>query len=315
MTTLGYLKSIIIYQLTLDPNVVKANELLVSIEKRYFDPTFYENGNKFFNNILKTLSFTDISKDSMVLYLKKIQNINTSIDSFFYTKPSTFTEEEIQTFYVISALLNNKVTNVINNLTIENISISKQENEIIKDIQNRYRDYIVNLFFRKYIEDAVSSKTGGDSNIGGGSNTLFSQRKEYIKWDIEIIYNEIKRPHCDYVFHQVCHSKWNNKNKKLGILYFMKNIEYLPKIENYIWSHNMIVKEYDAKYDYAIRGKNSLYNIRYDLNNVKKEDLKRIFIYGYSLCRGVKIFVGFAYYTTEHFRQISPKYLSKFSVW
>lgn len=316
MTSLGFLKSIILYQSSLDPNVVKGRELLEAIDNSYFDPIFFQNAESFFNNVLKTRSFKDISKNDMILFEKIIQNTNTTIDSFFYTKPSLFLEEEIQNFYSISSLLLNKVRNVINNLNVENISISSVENQILVDIQEQYREYIQRVFFRKYIENSVNpGSSNGMSSSSGNSSGSFLEKKEYIKWNVEIIYNKKKKPHYEYMFRQFYNSKVMNTPKKLGILYFMKNIEYLPKLETYPWTHNMVVREYDAKYDYAIRGKSSLYNIRYDINNVREEDVKRIFIYGYSITNGIKIFVGFAYYTTEHFRQVSPQYLSIFSVW
>jgi len=317
MTLLGFLKSIILYQSSLVPNVVKAKELLEAIDNIYFDPIFFQNAESFFNDLLKTRSFKDISKNDMILFEKIIQNINTTIDSFFYTKPGLFLEKEIQTFYSISSLLLSKVRNVINNLNVDNISISSTENQMLMDIQKQYRDYIQRVFLTKYIENSVNpeNSNGIGSSMRGNLNGSFLERKEYIKWNVEIIYNKKKKPHYEYMFRQFYNSKNVDAPKRLGILYFLKNIEYLPKVETYPWSHNMVVREYDAKYDYTIRGKNSLYNIRYDINNVREEDIKRIFIYGYSITNGIKVFIGFAYYTTEHFREISPQYLSRFYVW
>jgi hypothetical protein len=310
-SSLGFFKSIIIYQSSLEGDMDKTNDLLDAIDRQIFNPTYYENVKLFFDYVLRDVSFKDTLKDNMILYLKKIRNINMIIDSYFFTKPILFLELDIKKFYTISSLLEDVINSTINKITIDNISINTTENDYILDLQRQYRDYIKTNFFKKYMENVLKET---DNTSLGASITPFI--RENIKWSIEIVYNQKKRTHFEYIYQQCHNPRMNFGPKKLVTLYFMKNVIHLPKIENnYSWTHNMVAKEYDAKSEYSIHRKENLYNIRYDINNVKENELKRIYVYGYSIINAKKVFIGFAYSTTEQFRQTSRTFLSRFSVW
>lgn len=312
-SSLGFLKSIIIYQASLEGNMSKTEDLIVAIDQKLFNAIYYENIQLFFDHVLRDVSFKDTLKDNIVLYLKKVQNINTTIDSYFFTKPDNFSETDIKSFYTLSSLLESVVSNTINKINIENISINTSENAYILSLQRDYRNYIKFIFIKKYME-SVLTETGFPSLAQGMSG--FSQKRDSIHWNVEIIRNQKKKAHYEHVFHQVYSPIMDPKKKSLATLYFIKNVNYLQKIEgNYSYTHNMTVREYNPKNEYALQKKDNLYNIRYDINNVKEDEVKRLYIYGYVVSNGKKVFIGFAYYTTEHFRETSRKFLSRFFVW
>lgn len=314
-SSLGFLKSIILYQESLEGNTTKTEELLAAIDQRIFNAMYYENLQLFIDNVLKDVSFKDTLKDKMILYLKKVQNINTAIDTYFFTKPDKFLETEIKSFYTLSSLLENAVSSIINKISIENISIDTNENAKILSLQRDYRNYIKFIFIKKYME-SVLTETGFPSLTQGMSGFSHSQKRDAIRWNVEIIRNQKKKAHYEHVFHQVYNPTMDPKKKSLATLYFIKNVNYLQKIEgDYSYTHNMTVREYNPKNEYALQKKDNLYNIRYDINNVKEDEVKRLYIYGYVVSNGKKVFVGFAYYTTEHFRETSRKFLSRFFVW
>ena len=122
-SSLGFLKSIIIYQASLEGNMSKTEDLLAAIDQKLFNATYYENIGLFFDHVLRDVSFKETLKDNMILYLKKVQNINTTIDSYFFTKPEKFLETDIKTFYTLSSSLETSVSNIIDKINIENISI------------------------------------------------------------------------------------------------------------------------------------------------------------------------------------------------
>lgn len=310
-SSLGFLKSIIIYQASLEGSMEKTDALLTAIDQQVFNPVFYENMQLFFDHVLRDVSFKDTLKDNMILYVKKVQNINTTIDSYFFTKPELFLELDIKSFYTTSALLENVANNTIEKITVENISINTTTNEYILSLQRDYRNYIKFNFFKKYMENVLL-----EINATIDGKPINKYIREYIKWNVEIIRNQKKKAHYEHVFHQLYNSTMDPKKKQLATLYFMKNVNYLEKIEGqYSYTHNMTVREYNPKNEYALQKKDNLYNIRYDINNVKETEVKRIYIYGYTISNGKKTFIGFAYYTTEHFRQSSRQFLSRFFVW
>ena len=312
-SSLGFFKSIIIYQASLEGNMDKTEDLLIAIDQKLFNATYYENIGLFYDHVLRDVSFKETLKDNMILYLKKVQNINTTIDSYFFTKPENFLDTEIKTFYTLSSLLETSVSNIIDKINIENISINTRENASILSLQRNYRNYIKFIFMKKYME-SILTETGFPSLPQGGS--VFSQKKDFIRWNVEIIRNQRKKAHYEHVFHKLYAPVMDTKKKILATLYFLKNVNYLEKIEgDYSYTHNMTVREYNPKNEYAVHKKDILYNIRYDINNVKENEIKRLYIYGYIVSNGKKVFIGFAYSTTQQFRETSRKFLSRFFVW
>ena len=312
-SSLGFLKSIIIYQASLEGNMSKTEDLLAAIDQKLFNATYYENIGLFFDHVLRDVSFKETLKDNMILYLKKVQNINTTIDSYFFTKPEKFLETDIKTFYTLSSSLETSVSNIIDKINIENISINNRENASILSLQRDYRNYIKFIFMKKYME-SILTETGFPSVAQGMS--VLSQKKDFIRWNVEIIRNQRKKAHYEHVFHKLYTPVMDPKKKILATLYFLKNVNYLDKVEgDYSYTHNMTVREYNPKNEYALHKKDNLYNIRYDINNVKENELKRLYIYGYVISNGKKVFIGFAYSTTQQFRETSRKFLSRFFVW
>ncbi len=166
---------------------------------------------------------------------------------------------------------------------------------------------------KKYME-SILTETGFPSIAQGMS--VLSRKKDFIRWHVEIIRNQPKKAHYEHVFHKVYTPVMNSKKKLLAFLYFLRNVTYLEKIEgDYSYTHNMTVREYNPKNEYALHKKDNLYNIRYDINNLKESEVRRLFIYGYIVSNGKKVFIGFAYSTKQQFKETSRKFLSRFFVW
>jgi hypothetical protein len=312
-SSLGFLKSIIIYQASLEGNMDKTEELLEAINQKLFNSTYYDNIQLFFDYVLRDVSCKDTLKENIILYLKKIQNISSTIDSYFFTKPDNFLETEMKSFFILSSTLETSISNIIEKINIQNISINKTENTYVLSLQKEYRNYIKVIFMKKFMESALR-ETGFPTSTPRMSGMNY--KRDFIKWNVEIIRNHVKKAHYEHVFHQVYTPVMDPKKKTLATLYFLKNVNYLEKIdEDYSYTHNMTVREYNPKNEYALQKKDNLYNIRYDINNVKENEVRRIYIYGYTTSNGKKVFIGFAYYTTEHFRETSRKFLSRFFVW
>lgn len=257
-SSLGFLKSIIIYQASLEGNMDKTEELLEAINQKLFNSTYYDNIQLFFDHVLRDVSCKDTLKENIILYLKKIQNISSTIDSYFFTKPDIFLETEIKYFFIVSSRLETSINNIIEKINIQNISINREENTYVLSLQKEYRNYIKVIFIKKFMESALIESALVRTSFPSSTPEM-NYKKDFIKWNVEIIRNHVKKAHYEHVFYQVYTPIMDPKKKKLATLYFLTNVNYLEKIdENYSYTHNMTVREYNPKNEYALQDRKSV---------------------------------------------------------
>lgn len=315
MAIIGFLKSIILYQISINQNLVKVNELLESIEKEEYNNTFYKNGIEFFESLLQNVSYERISLTQMELELKKYKNINSTIESYFFTRPLYFLEKDIQLFYTLSNAFQTLITNIIYDISIEYKSITVPNLNKTRELQIQYRKYIIQTFWTKFYQNLGNSSSLspsiGQQQQQTSEETYNFPKRVLIKWEVDILYNRPRMSHFGYIydnFHNELCSSYNSKMGK-GYLYFITTIKNLPLVKQLHYDYNIIVREYSERNDFTLQKRNDSFLVHYDLNGLDSfENVKRIYVYGYTISNRKKNFVGFAFYNNDHFQQSFQKF-------
>lgn len=306
MSIIGYFRSIVFfYQQYYYYKDLQLNEM---IENGLFDFSFFNRGRDFLIRVLQNNNFITLTIQEMKLELLKIQTINKSIHSFFYTKPEFFISQEIQTFYQISNDFETKLNFIINNITINYIGISNIDNLELQSLQKKFRAYILETFWLKYYENLKKEDPIRNS---GSSSIEVVQREKYPIWNIDILYNKQKLSHFDFLSSQFqFYSLKQKENIKKGKLFFYGLPEELRELNNPPYTHNMIVKEINPKLEFSINQKDNIFYIKYDINNMEgyENEVKKIFIYAYSYYKNKKILIGFAFRNNDDYRSSYRKY-------
>jgi hypothetical protein len=306
MSLIGYFRSIVFfYQQYYNYIDLQLNEM---IENGLFDFSFFNQGRDFLIRVLQNNNFITLTVTEMKLELLKIQTINKSIHSFFYTKPKFFISQEVQIFYQISNDFESKLKSIIDNITINYIGISNIDNLNLQSFQRNYRSYILETFWLKYYENLKK-----EDSVRGSSGLSIEpvKREKYPIWNIEILYNKPKVSHFDWMSSQF--KLYSIKQKdyiRKGKLFFYGFPEQLRELKNPPYTHNMIVKEINPKLEFSINHKDNIFYIKYDINNMKDEEnnVKRIFIYAYSFYKSKKLLIGFAFRNNDDYQLSYKKY-------
>lgn len=308
MSVIGFFQSILLfYQQYYNYSNIKLSEL-IDLQVYTFD--FYNIGRAFLIQLLQNKNFIYLTIEEIRLESIKIKTINHSIHSFFYGKPKFFTPQEIQLFYQLSNDLDKKIEQIINDITINCIGLSNIENLKLQSLQQKYRSYLLETFWQKYFEnlkiEPISSSSS--SYFNNSQNSILKQKNSVPVWEVEILYNKPKMNHFDFISSQFQLYSSKTEEKKKGRLSFYGEPSQIRKIENPLYTHNMIVKEINAKLEFSVNQKDNIFYIKYDINTISFDEVKRIFIYGYTEYKQKKILIGFAYRNNEHYQKIYKKY-------
>lgn len=297
MSVIGFFQSILLfYQQYYNYSNIKLSEL---IDLQVYTFEFYNIGRDFLIQLLQNRNFIQLTIEEIRLESIKIKTINNSIHSFFYGKPKFFTSQEIQLFYQLSNDLDKKIEQIINDMTINYTGLSTIENLKLQSLQQKYRSYLLETFWQKYFENL---------NLEKPSTVIQREKKSVPIWEVEILYNKPKMSHFDFISSQFQLYSSKTEEKKKGRLSFYGEPSQIRKIDNPVYTHNMIVKEINVKLEFSMNQKDNLFYIKYDINTVSFHEVKRIFIYGYTEYKQKKILIGFAYRNNEHYREIYKQY-------
>jgi hypothetical protein len=289
---------LLFYQQYYNYTNIRLSEL---IDSKVFSLEFFDIGRKFLIILLENKNFLRLTIDEIKLEALKIKTINNSIINFFYQKPDFFISEDIQQFYQISTDFEKLVALVILNITVNFIGISSSEIKTLDFLQKKYRSYILNIFWPKFYRNLTNEN----------KNNVFpreGQTKYAPSWNVEILYNKPKINHFHFISSQFQLYTSKKENYKKGRLSFYGEPNRLLKIKDPIYTHNMIVKEINPKLDFSINQKDNIYYLKYDINTMIIENVRKIFVYGYIEHKQKKIFIGFSYRDNEHYRNIYRKY-------
>lgn len=299
MSFIGFFQSMLLfYQQYYNYTNIRLSEL---IDSKVFSLEFFDIGRKFLIILLENKNFLRLTIDEIKLEALKIKTINNSIINFFYQKPDFFISEDIQQFYQISTDFEKLVALVILNITVNFIGISSSEIKTLDFLQKKYRSYILNIFWPKFYRNLTNEN----------KNNVFpreGQTKYAPSWNVEILYNKPKINHFHFISSQFQLYTSKKENYKKGRLSFYGEPNRLLKIKDPIYTHNMIVKEINPKLDFSINQKDNIYYLKYDINTMIIENVRKIFVYGYIEHKQKKIFIGFSYRDNEHYRNIYRKY-------
>ena len=299
MSFIGFFQSMLLfYQQYYNYTNIRLSEL---IDSKVFSLEFFDIGRKFLIILLQNKNFPRLTIDEIKLEALKIKTINNSIINFFYQKPDFFIPEDIQQFYQISTDFEKLVALVILNITVNFIGISSTEITTLDFLQKKYRSYILNIFWPKFYRNLTNEN----------KNNVFpreGQTKYAPSWNVEILYNKPKINHFHFISSQFQLYTSKKENYKKGRLSFYGEPNRLLKIKDPIYTHNMIVKEINPKLDFSINQKDNIYYLKYDINTMIIENVRKIFVYGYIEQKQKKIFIGFSYRDNEHYRNIYKNY-------
>ena len=299
MSFIGFFQSMLLfYQQYYNYTNIRLSEL---IDSKVFSLEFFDIGRKFLIILLQNKNFPRLTIDEIKLEALKIKTINNSIINFFYQKPDFFIPEDIQQFYQISTDFEKLVALVILNITVNFIGISSTEITTLDFLQKKYRSYILNIFWPKFYRNLTNEN----------KNNVFpreGQTKYAPSWNVEILYNKPKINHFHFISSQFQLYTSKKENYKKGRLSFYGEPNRLLKIKDPIYTHNMIVKEINPKLDFSINQKDNIYYLKYDINTMIIENVRKIFVYGYIEQKQKKIFIGFSYRDNEHYRNIYRNY-------
>ena len=299
MSFIGFFQSMLLfYQQYYNYTNIRLSEL---IDSKVFSLEFFDIGRKFLIILLQNKNFPRLTIDEIKLEALKIKTINNSIINFFYQKPDFFIPEDIQQFYQISTDFEKLVALVILNITVNFIGISSTEITTLDFLQKKYRSYILNIFWPKFYRNLTNEN----------KNNVFpreGQTKYAPSWNVEILYNKPKINHFNFISSQFQLYTSKKENYKKGRLSFYGEPNRLLKIKDPIYTHNMIVKEINPKLDFSINQKDNIYYLKYDINTMIIENVRKIFVYGYIEQKQKKIFIGFSYRDNEHYRNIYKNY-------
>lgn len=305
MSVIGFFQSILLfYQQYYNYSNPTLSEF---IDLQIYTFEFFNKGREFLIQLLQNKNFIQLTIEEIQLESIKIKTVNSSIHSFFYGKPKFFTSSEIQLFYQISNDLDKKIDQIINDITINYIGLSTINNLKLQTLQQKYRSYLLETFWIKYYENLKIEPVFGNSNI---NSSIFRQREKrtFPIWEVEILYNKPKMNHFNFISSQFQIYSSKSQEKKKGRLSFYREPNRLKKISEPFYTHNMIVKEINPKLDFSINQKDNIYYIKYDINIISFDEVKRIFIYGYTEYKEKKILIGFAYRNNDHYREIYKNY-------